>query len=379
MRGSTQLVTFTPDGNPASARWLNQVGSYDGLKYSWKTPGGCAALTASFRRSPRWRNDALNPGRLLWACRGGTWCWKGIVDEPSTSETEGWGVSAHGAGGMSDDYLAIWTGSWGTGVFNNAVDAAIGRGLDWVRPATLAAAGIWAGQQVDSGAQTITDLLNLGCSKGGLTWSVATRQGGNYVSVYPLPAAANRLLIGTEPQSRSIGDGPSDLYARYQATWDVDTTPATYGLTSVSNAADRAAHGRREKLMDISSAGVYTAGQAQAIATSTMARYVRGGFSQPFTVAPGDLLTQGGTACDLGLFWADGITAMVCEPWLADFSFGGEQFPGLTAFLVGEYEYSEEDGTALITPFESARRDFSALLQNAVDSTPVRTQPVAKT
>lgn len=377
MRGQTQLVTFAPDGT--APRWLNQIGAYDGLKYSFKTSGGCAALTANFRRPPRWRGDALNAGRMLWACRGGSWCWKGIVDEPEVSEDTGWALSAHGAGGIGDDYLAIWTGSWGTGVFDNAVNAAIGRGLPWVNPGVGSPAGIWTGQQVDSGTQTITNLLDLGCHKGGLAWSVATQPGGNWLSVYPLPTVANRVLVAVNPEARSVGDGPSDLYVRYQATWDNGSTLATYGLTSVANTIDRAAHGRREQLMDISSAGVYTAGQAQGIASSTLAQWVRAGFADPFTVNHGELLTQGGVPADLGSFWSDGITAMVCEPWLADYSYGGEQLPGLTSFMVGEYEYDEDNDQAVITPMEADRHDFASLLQGAVDATPVRVQPVTKT
>jgi len=377
MRGQTQLATWTPDGNPTSARWLSQLGGVDSLALAWANPGGCQALTANFRRPPNWRSDALNPGRLISACRGGTWTWAGILDEPQPAD-DGWAISAHGAGGYSDDYLAIYSVAWGTGVFNDAVDQAIARGLDWVRGTDIGSvAGIWTGQQVDSGTQTITDLLNLGCQKGGLTWSVTTTASGNVLTVYPLPTTANRILIAVNPEGRTIGDGPSDLYARYQATWDSGTTPATYALTSVANTAERAAHGRREQLMDISSAGVYTAGQAQGIASAVMKRYVRAAFADPFVVQPGELLTEGGRECDLGTYWADGLTAMVCEAWLGDYSYGGESVPGIATFLTGTYEWDEDSDAAAVTPIDSELHDFATLLGAAVDATPVRVQPTA--
>jgi hypothetical protein len=367
------LVTLTPDG--FRPRWLSQEGAYDGLKMSWATPGGCNAMSFTFRKPPLWRSDALNPGRQIHACRGTSWCWRGILDEP-TPATDGWSVTAHGAGGFSDDYLALYSVSWGVGVFDDAVDQAIARGLDWVRPATLNVSGVWAGQQVDSGAQTITNLLDLACNKGGLTWVVATTPSGNLVQIIPLPTRANRLIVAGNPESRSIDSGASDLYIRYQATTDKGKTPAAYATTLVSNTADRTAHGRRELLMDISSAGPYTAGQAQAVGNAVLARWQRIGFADPFVVAQGELLTLGGQEIDLGTYWADGITAMVCKLWLADFSYGGENTPGAPTFLVGGYEYDEDGDQATITPFASARHDFPTLLQAAIDATPVRTAPV---
>jgi hypothetical protein len=264
-------------------------------------------------------------------------------------------------------------------VFNNAIDAAIGRGLDWRRETNVGAvANIWTGQKVDSGGQTITDLLNLGCHKGGLTWTVATNVASNVLTVYPLPTTPNRVLISGDPEARSISDGPSTLYARYQSAADSGSTPATYGLTSVTVAAEEDAHGRREDLMDISSAGTYTSGQAQGFATSALTRFQRAAFADGFTISPGGLLTQGGQQCDLGCYWADGITAMVCELWLADFGYGGDVTPGPLKFLAGHYEYDQDSGQAVVTPFESARHDFASVLSAVTDAVPVRTKPVKK-
>src|SRR5262245_1338348 len=318
----SQVVTYDPDGT--DPRWLGHYGYVTDLGYSFALPGGCDQMSCTLATPASWRNEVLNPGRLVRVTRGGTTAWAGILDEPQPGDS-GWQVTAHGAGGYGDDYLAIWTGSWGTGVFNNAIDAAISRGLDWTRAQDIGAtANIWTGQQVDSGGQTITDLLNLGAHKGGLTWAVQTTARGNIVSVFALPTAANRILSTANPEGRSIADAPTTVYVRYQATWDTNTVPATYATTSVTSSAREAAQGRSEDLMDISSAGVYPAGAAQAVATSAMKRFTRAAFADPFHIQPGQLLTLGGQACDLGLFWADGITAMVCKLILADYAYGGE-------------------------------------------------------
>jgi hypothetical protein len=358
---------------------LSWYGRVSGLSYDFTTPGGCNSLQCTLAVPPGWRDRAISTGRVCEAIRGGTIIWAGVLDEPSLT-SDGWQVTARGAALFGDDYLAIYSTAWGTGVFNDAVDQAIARGLFWNRITDIGAvANIWTGQQSDSGAMSVTDLLNLGCHKGGLTWQLRTGAFGNNLTVFAVPTTANRILVAGDPVGRAVGDGPTTLYARYQATADNAATnaPATYALTSVSQAGVEAAIGRREDLMDISSAGVYTAGQAQAVATRALARYSRVGFAEPFNVQPGELLNTGGQPVDLGTFWADGITSMVCELWLADYPYGGEVAGGPVTFLVGSYAYNP-DGTATITPFQSQRRDWSAVMGVAVDTAPDRTKPAAR-
>lgn len=372
----TQLATFAPDGS--QPRWLGQYGTYSPPVYSFSTPGGCNQLTTTFAKPARYRTDALNPGRLVNAYRGGTLAWSGILDEPVPTDV-GWDLTAHGAGGFGDDWRVLYSGAWGSGTFNTAVDGAIGRGLDWVRVTDIGAvSGLWVGQAIDSGSDTITDLLNMGCHKGGLTWSVVTGAQGNLLYVYALPTAPNRILISTQPEARSIASGPNALYVRRQATWDNGNVAATFATSIATNAPDITAHGRKEDFVDISSNGVYSDAQAIALAQTALKRFQRAGWSDPFTVQPGQLTTQGGQRCDLGLFWADGITAMVCELWLADFGYGGEVSGGPTSFLVGGYEYDGTTGQATIQPFETARHDFATLMSIVTDTAPIRTKPVHK-
>jgi hypothetical protein len=369
---TSQVVTYDPDGT--DPRWLGHEGSVDGLSYSFTLPGGCDQLTCTLQVPPTWRSDALNPGRIVRAIRGGAIAWAGRLDEPQPG-ADGWAVTAHGAGAYGDDYLANYSTAWGSGVFNTCVDNAIGRGLDWIRGTDIGAvSGLWTGQKVDSSTQTVGDLLNLGTHKGGLTWTVRTVARGNVLSVFALPTTANRILICGDPVGRSITEAPTTIYIRYQTAWDTNKDPATYATTSVTSSGRENAHGRTEDYMDLSSAGVMTSGAAQTVATNALKRYQRASFTDGFTVQPGQLLSQGGQPADLGIFWQDGIQAMVCELWLADYAYGGEVSGGPVNVLIGSYVFNP-DGTATITPFESARHDWSSVMGAAIDATPTRVKP----
>ena len=373
--GLTAIVTYTP--SYGSARALAQLGRLSPAVYSWSTPGGCDQLSATFARPPRFRTDALDPGRIVRAYRGGTVVWEGILDEPAPGAA-GWQITAHGAGGWAQDYLSIWTGLWPTMLPDQTVNAAIARGLGWVNPGIGTPAGMWTGQPQDSGAATIADLLNQMCSKGGLTWIVRTVPGGNILSVLPLPTVPNRMLVSGDPAARSVAAGPTTLYVRYQVTWDSASgkNPATYDVTSVTNTALEASTGRREEMMDISSAGVMTAAAAQAVGSQVLKRFTRVSFTDPFTARGGALQTLGGVAVDPGSFYPDGMTGMVCKLLLADYAPAADSPRGQPSFLVGHYEWDDQALTATITPFESMRHDFTSLLAEAAAEVPVRQQPV---
>lgn len=362
-------------GQPLS---LAHLGHMSPATYSWVTPGGCDQLSLTYFKPARVRSQALDPGRLVYAYRGGSIVWRGILDEPTVTGN-GWNITAHGTGGWGTDYRAIYSVAWGTGVFNDAVDQAITRGLGWVRDTNIGAvANIWTGQQVDSASQTIVDLLNLGCSKGGLTWSVTADPRGNLLSVYALPTAPNRILIATAPASQSIAAGPDALYLRYQNSPDVSTTPATFATTSVVQQSLIDAQGRREDYSDLSSAGQLSAGSAQGVGNQVLKRFTRAGFTDPFTIRYGQLTNMGGTPVDPGVFYSDGLSAMVCQVILSDFAFSGEVTRGPVNLLMGSYQWDDGARVGTLTPFNSVRHDFGSLMQAALDAIPPRTQPIQK-
>ena len=255
------------------------------------------------------------------------------------------------------------------------MNAAIGRGLNWVNPGIGAPSGIWTGQKADSASLFISDLLNLGCTKGGLTWLVSTGQGsGNVLSVLPLPTTPNRILVAADPVAQTIADGPTTLYMRFQSAADHGKTAATYGLTSVTDSAREAQLGRTEDYTDLSSGGVMTSGATQAVGNLVLKRFTRAAFSDPFTLSYGQLLNMGGAPADPGAFFCENAAPMVCKLILADYTASGEINPGSMNILIGAYQWDDGACTATATAFESVRGNFSSLMQATSDTLPVRTK-----
>ena len=306
------------------------------------------------------RTDALNPGRIVRVYRGGARVWEGKLEEPVASST-GWTITAVGSGNQGTDFLAIWTNAWGTDK-NDAVNQAITRGLRWSNPGITAS--VWFGQQVDPGGQTITDLLNLFCTKGALTWYVNTdpSSASNILSVYTLPACTagnvTRILISPTPVPRTLGGDINSLWLRYQTAKDAAAKAATYSLTNVTTAASITLHQAQETLEDLSSATGSNLTAVQAAGNAILARYQRAMFSAPFTVRYGELLTPGGFPVDLGTDQC----GQMCRLVLTDYGYGGEIVPGPVIFMVGGYSWDDNAQTAQVTAFQSLDVSFSGLL-----------------
>jgi hypothetical protein len=349
-------------------RWLGQVGHVAALKYSWTLPGGADQLSCNLMVSASTRTEATDPGRIVQVYRGGGVIWEGVMTEP-TPTTAGWTLSAVGAGNYGTNYAAIYTDTWPTGEPDEAVNQAIARGLRWVNPGIGLPSGIWVGQPVDSGAQTITDLLNLTSTyQGNLTWQVATGPSGNVLTVFPPPATVNRLLLVRQPAARTLGGDVNVIWLRYQSVADNATagTAATFAVTSATSAASIALHGRREAYMDLSSAGTLSAGTAQAVGNAVLLRYQRANFAGPFAAGAGDLMTTGGQGMDLGLNHAGAVAQLV----LVDYGYGGEVTLGPVTFLIGGYAYDDDALTGTVTPFQYLDTSFSGLMAAAVANLP---------
>jgi hypothetical protein len=340
---------------------LGHYGHVVDLAYSFTLPGGPDQLTATLEMPVTERVSAIEPGRTVVATRGGAVVWTGKMNEPQPADN-GWTISAEGSGNMGTDMLAIYTSTWPTSEPDQAINNAITRGLNWTNPGVGTPANAWFGQAVDSGAQTIADLLNLICTRGGLTWYVNPQpNGANTLSVFALPAKANRLLISATPVPRTLSGNINTIYIRYEVTADDATSgaTATFATTVVTNAADIAAHEPMETYIDLSNAGVMSAGQAQAVGNLALSVYQRATFAGPFTVAPGRLLNLGGQPIDLGTDQAGTVAQLI----LTDLGYGGEvteSFP--ITFLVGAYAYDDQQQIATVTPFQSLFTSLSGIL-----------------
>ena len=356
---------------PGSSAWvpLGSIGVITALTYSFTCPGGADQMTATIMVPAAYRTQLFNPGWQVSITRGGHQVWDGKMDEPVPTPA-GWTLTASGTGNRGTDYLAIFSSTWPSGEPDQAVNNAIARGMPWINPGIGTPAGAWFGQAVDSGAQTVTDLLNLVCTRGAYTWYVNSQPGGypgDDLSVFPLPSAVNRLLTCTNPVPRTLGGDINTIYLRYQITADnasssTGTSTATYGLTSVSNAQSVTAHGTMETYIDLSDVGTMTQAAAQVVGTDVLAIYQRASFAGPFTASYGQLMNTGGAPIDPGTDQAGTVIKLI----LTDYGYGGEvNLSQPLTFIVGSYTWDDLAQTATLVPYVSVDSSIQGLLSLA--------------
>jgi len=365
--GTSQVAVAAP----GSANWmyLGSIGAITALTYSYICPGGPDTMTCTVMVPASYRTQMFNPGWQVRITRGGHQVWDGVLDEPVPTAS-GWNLTAVGTGNLGTNYLAIYSGTWPVGQPDDAVNEAIARGLPWVNPGIGTPAGAWFGQAVDSGAQTITALLNLVCTRGALTWYVNSQPGGHPgddLSVFPLPSAVNRLLVCTSPVPRTLGGDINTIWIRYEVSADTtdgsgNSVPAVYAVTSVQNAQSVAAHGVLETYVDLSDAGIMNAAAAAAVGNSVLQIYQRASFSGPFTASYGQLLNTGGVPIDPGTDQASNVVRLI----LTDFGYGGEiALNQPVTFTVGSYSWDDFAQVATLTPYQSVDASLTGLLSLA--------------
>jgi hypothetical protein len=233
--------------------------------------------------------------------------------------------------------------------------------------ACLPPAGAWLGQQVDPAAQTITSLMNLCCTYGGLTWWVNTTQYGNFLQLFPLPTIPDRLLVATAPVPRTVAQQPTTIFERFEFAADTVTHAGTanvaqYRTATTIDTPSAARYGATEEYIDVSQAGVMSAASAQLIGANVLNRYLRASFAGAFDVMPGQLLTYGGQPVDLG----SETSLHVYQLILTDYGYGGEVtlLPPIT-FLGGKYEFDDDKQIGSVTPFQYMASSISDLLSAA--------------
>ena len=350
---------------PGSSNWkyLGTLGVVTSLTYSFVCPGGADKMTCTVMVPAAYRTQMFNPGWQVRITRGGHQVWDGKLDEPVPTSS-GWTLTAVGTGTLGQNFEAFYAYTWPANQPDEAINRAIARGLNWTNPGVGTPAGMWFGQAVDPAAQTITALLNLVCTRGGLTWYVNSQPGGllgDDLSVFPLPTVPNRLLMCTTPVPRTLGGDINSIYIRYMSSADNATTgaAAAYSYTIVTNQASVTAHGTIETYIDLSDVGVQTLSAAQAIGNYVLQIYQRASFAGPFLAHYGELMNVGGTPIDPGTDQAATMVKLI----LTDYGYGGEvtpQFP--VEFIVGAYEWDDLAQVATITPYQTLDQSLSGLL-----------------
>jgi hypothetical protein len=361
---ATQVATYLPGSSVPMV--LGQISHVENLVYSYKYPGGADALTCTLMVPSTWKGQAIAPGNSVVAWRGGHQVWSGKLDEP-TPTAGGFSLTAEGAGNFGTDFADFYTFTWPTGQPDEALNRAITRGMGWVNPgqdSIPAASQYWFGQATDPASTTITDLLNLICTRGALGWYVNSQPGGlpgNDLTIAPLPTTPTRKLICTQPVGRTLGGYINSIYAKYNTAADDATTgaAATYATLYVQNAQSVAQHGVIETYIDLSDAGVMTSSAVTQICNYIFSVYQAASFNGPFTARQGQVTTMAGQAIDLGTEQAGPMYQLV----LSDFAYGGGILPSQpTTFICGAYQWDDQNEVATITPYLTIDQSLSGLL-----------------
>jgi hypothetical protein len=412
---SMGIVTVPKPFNP---KYLGQIGHVSGINYTYSLPGGPDQLTCLLQVEPSFRTDALNPGRIMTAHRGGSCIWEGQLTEPVPTPT-GWQLTGNGVGTYGANFGAWYQPGAGPTAKSNGwfpdgpVDFAIARGMRWVNRGIGSPAGIYVGPLQNPGSLTITDFMNLLCTGGSLIWElVPPTSSANWppgpweLAVYSLPTDSNGnplvpgppqksqieiftaagwgvnkwkrtdlitakprrppdlFLVNTNPVGRTIVADYNTIILYYQVTGDSTATStatsvsATFATTFVDNPASVAAHGRMEYYLDISNAGNMTAASAQAIGRNVLAKYIRANFTSAFAVQPGQLLNPGGFPVDLGCNWIGSVVTVQG----VSAAQGGEVGLAPLTFIIGQYAYDDDTQTAQVTPYQNVKADIASVV-----------------
>jgi hypothetical protein len=361
---SSQVAVY-PGGR---AFWLGTLGPVTGLAYSSIYPGGPDQATCIVQRPPDWWSQALQVNSTAKIFRGGHQIWSGILTKP-TPGSGGLAITLAGDGNRGSDFRYTYTSTWPTSQPDEGINNAISRGLPWVNPGLGQPSGIWLGDQPDSGAKNVQEVLVQMASKGGLGWFANPQPAGllgTDITLAPLPTTATRILVCNTPVPRTDGGDIKAIFVRYQVSAD-DTagtgSAAVYAVTSVTNTG----HGGQEIFMDLSSSGVMTASAAQAVANQVLKLYQRFSFSGDFDVVPGNLLTMGGVPVDPGCEQA----GFLCNVVQTNFDYGGEISPlSDVSFIAGQFKWDDQARVGSVTALNNFNTSLSDVIAAVTPAAP---------
>lgn len=94
----------------------------------------------------------------------------------------------------------------------------------------------------------------------------------------------NRILVSTEPVSRTLGGDINSIFLRYQDHNEDKHGPATTAVVIRNDTRSIINHQRIETYEDVTSAGTYGAAAIQALGDRVLDRYQRASFAGPFAV-----------------------------------------------------------------------------------------------
>lgn len=336
--------------------WASSIAPWGGLEWATKITGGMDEITWAMDTDTLFRHPALRPDALVEIFDGPSRIGAGLMVEPDVASGS---FTATGLYRAAEHYLCLDGSDLGTSIPNVAIDAAIARGLPWKRRDSFyASRHTPEGDNAVEGSNNLASLLD-GVADGVSAYWRIDEDGyvtGGVAATTPtwhLPAGLTDLGLAEDEYA-------SDLYSRRLATG------GTFAIDSRGDAAARAAFGRREAAVDLTSLAVINSAKAEGILDGMLAKgRARPAFTESVEVSSQQLLTAGGVPGDLSMVQAGQVVRS--HGFYDDIAYlSGRTY---LDWLIGETKY--EDGSDVITlsPQGLAPRDLAAVLA----ALPVRT------
>lgn len=347
---SLSVITTLLDGSmPVQLGSLGMVGS---IRYASEWPYGCTTFGCTLDVPEDFSHPGLRPGRRLHVYDGVQRVWTGVLGDPQRGAA--WQITGRGLASLASGYAAIadTTPTSSAAALNSnpntVVDAAIARGLPWIRDTSLPAAP----GGVQQSLETVTAVLDSATSAASQRWAV--NADGRVISA-PDPISPRYVVIAADtPGGRSIDRFVTDLYGIYLAS-------GVMRVASVAATTVGPAFGRVEKVIDLTDLGPLTAGQAQSILAAKLALMnIDPTFTGSLTVQSGALLDLGGVPAALSTIAAGVMVELRGSS--QDPGLGNLNFTTRVRIIAGECEYDADSDLLRLTPVGALRRDLVNVL-----------------
>lgn len=328
-------------------RWASSVAAWGDLGWSTQIRGGMHEISWSMDVDTSFRHPALRVGSLVEIYDGPARLGLGVMNEPDLVSGQ---FVARGLYRVAENYLALDEDGNGSAVPNVAIDAAIARGLPWLRDTSFSNIPLTASGPTQ-GSNRLNTLLDSFSDFASAHWGVDENQ---QVSLRPLATTPTWYLRpGLTDLGLAEDEYASDLFGRRLASG------GTFVVETRGDPVARMAFERREEPVDLTSLGIITAGKAQNILAGLLAKgRARPAFTTSVDVSANDLLTVSGVQADLSMVQAGQMVRS--HGFYDDITYlNGQTY---LDWLIGETSYEAGATTIALAPMGLAPRDLAAVL-----------------
>lgn len=272
--------------------WLASIARAGELAYSHGADGGCLEASWKMDLPLTSSHPALRRGKTVDIKAGAETLWSGILSEPDADDD--WSFTARGFSSLGRvDYLCLDSGGNTTSTPDTAIDQAITDGIGWTRPASLSSTAFASGGAT-SELNYVGELLDAWATSVSKRWGVnVDRQ--VYAATDPTTPTYH-LTPGAGRFGLADDNYASDLYLRYLKSG------AGYSTAHVWDDDACTRWGRRAYPVDLTSRGLLTQAQAEAIGNGLLAKgQAKMGYTNGLEVTKYQLTTPGGIPACLAL------------------------------------------------------------------------------